>query len=121
MTIHTLLQCKLISQTYSISIGIIQLQLESREPVRDLLALMECGKLCNPLTTRAIPKRFCDGVAWLAHKAALLYQVSFTFTFTLPGASRSFRVRGTSQTSSRIVRDRRGTGSRLASSSGMIP
>jgi len=50
--------------------------------VRDLLDLVECVKLCDPLTVRAIPKRFCDGVGWLAHNEAL-YQVPFTFTFTL--------------------------------------
>jgi len=57
----------------------------------------------DPLTMRAIPKRFCDGVGWLADKETLC-QVSFTFTsipyMELAGLE---LVRDVSRTSSRLV------------------
>jgi len=56
----------------------------SCEHVRDLLDRVECGKLCDPLTTRVIPKRFRDGVGWLVHKEAVYQVPFFTFAFTLP-------------------------------------
>jgi len=54
-----------------------------REQVRDLLNLVECGKLRDPLTMRSIPECFCDGVGWLAHKEAL-YKVSSIYIYLYP-------------------------------------